>query len=356
MSEARPNNQVIEEAAAFHARVASGDMTPTEWQELAAWLDRDPEHRRVFESMDQLSGALKLLAGKAGQNELEEAVPSLGPVLEEYETAAATIAERRPSWMQPRRLAIAAGVLVAIMIPTLYFLGGFGEPPAPELVVYESAVGERKTVELADGSSVTLNAASRISVAFSERERRVSLRHGEIYLDVATEAERPFNVAVGSHSISVIGTAFNVRYRTGPARVTVDEGRVRVAAAEEHEGLPPADALAKPVELGVAQQLFLEPGAVPIELSDEELANRSAWREGWLYFDDQSLKAVVDELSLHVDERIVITSRRAEQLKVGGSFNVDRFDSILNALESLLPVEVTQKDNNVFIAYDEDRG
>ena len=355
MSEARSNNQIIEKAAAYHARVAAGDMTQAEWLELAAWLDRGPEHRRVFESMDQMSGALKLMAGNAGKEALAKVAPALVPALEEHGNAVATTAEQRASWMQPRQLAIAAGVLVAIMIPALYFLGGFGEPPVSELVVYESAVGERKTVELADGSSVTLNAASRISVGFSERERRVSLRHGEVYLDVATEAERPFNVAVGSHSITVIGTAFNIRYRSGPTRVTVDEGRVRVAPTEVHEGLAPGDGLAKPVELGVGQQLFLKPGAEPTELSPEELANRSAWRDGWLHFDDESLKAVVEELSLHVDKRIVITSRRAEQLKVGGSFNVDRFDSILAALESLLPVEITQENNNVFIAYDENR-
>lgn len=351
-----PNHQTIIEAAEFHARVAANDVTMSEWRELETWIDRRLKHRTVFKLMEQISRSLRLLGSDTDKKALGEISPALLPVLQECEeVAGSTTSGKRPWSARQPHMAIAASIAAILLIPILYFFGS-GKSPAPELLVYETAVGERKTVELADGSSVTLNAKSRISVAFSEQQRRISLRHGEVYLAVTPVAERPFELTVETHSISVIGTAFNVRYRNGPARVTVEEGRVRVVPTNEYDGLAPGNGLARPVELGTGQQFDLEPGALPTELADEELGKHSAWRDGWLHFDDHSLAAVVEELQLHVDKRIVITSRRAEQLKVGGSFNVDRFDSILVALASVLPVKITQDDERIVVAYDVDRG
>ena len=351
-----PNHQTIIEAAEFHARVVANDVTMTDWHELEIWIDRHPKHRAVFKLMEQVSRTLRLLGSGAGAKALSAISPDLVPTLQECEAfAGSTTSGERPWRARQRHVAIAASIAAILVIPVLYFLGS-GSAPAPELLVYETAVRERKTVKLVDGTLVTLNAKSRVAVALSDRQRRISLRHGEVYLAVTPDAERPLELTVGTHSITVIGTAFNVRYRNGPARVTVEEGRVTVAPTEEYDGLAPDNGLAQAEELGTGQQIDLEPGALPSELTADELAKRSAWRDGWLHFDDQSLAAVVEELQLHVDKPIVISSRRAGQLKVGGSFNVDRFDSILTTLESVLPVKITQDDERIVVAYDVDRG
>jgi transmembrane sensor len=170
------------------------------------------------------------------------------------------------------------------------------------------------------------------------------LEHGEVFLDVAADTARPLSVFVGTHAITVVGTAFEVRSRNRPARITVHEGLVKVGGTA-------VDALDEPVQLRIGQQLVLEPGHMPMELSPDELENSSAWRDGWLHFDNYSLEAVVSALEPYTNKQIIIVSRRAAGLKVGGSFNVDRFDSILTALESALPIEITRHDDRIIIAH-----
>ena len=225
----------------------------------------------------------------------------------------------------------------------MFFMAANQQPPSLEYVSYETAVAERRNVALDDGSTVMLNADTRLLAAFSDSERRLSLRHGEIFVDVVADASRPFHVEVGGHIVTVTGTAFNVRFRDEPARVTVDEGSVGVVESK---------AGAVPMQLEAGQQLILEPDATPVTLSPSDLRNSSTWRDGWLHFDDQSLDVVVRELNLYVDTRIILASRQAGELRVTGSFNVDNSDALLTALESVLPVTVSERNQHIVIDFD----
>ena len=64
----------------------------------------------------------------------------------------------------------------------------------------------------ADGTGVWLNAGSSITypVAFIGGERRVSV-NGEVYLEVAHDAKKPFYVVKNDMNVQVLGTHFNVQ-------------------------------------------------------------------------------------------------------------------------------------------------
>ncbi|MGI9342953.1 MAG: FecR family protein [Gammaproteobacteria bacterium] len=340
------HDTVIDTAAGFHARVASGEMTADDWRELEDWLDRDDEHRRVFESMGQMSDAMSSLGSAAGRRVLDEVAPELSAELDEIRAEAnAANDEAATGGWSARTWALAASLLIALAIPVAYFVGG-DDAPVPS--AYEAAIGERRTIDLDDGSSLSLGADSRTTVTMSARERELVLRHGEIYLDVAQDEARPFRVVVGDHAITVVGTAFNIRWRDEPARVTVHDGLVAVGAANGNAGLQ------QDFALRAGQRIVLERDATPVDLSAEELARESAWRDGWLYFDDVRLDAVVDELNLYVDKRIVIADGKAASLRVGGSFNVDDSKPLLAALESLLPVRISETSERIVIGYADD--
>jgi transmembrane sensor len=339
----KDNKQVVEQAAAYHARMAAHDMTPAEWAELEAWINEHPEHRRVFMSIGDLSHSLRILGSDAGKGALRDVAPDLVPVLEDCANTARSAENERRGW-QPWRMAIAASVLLAAIVPVLYYVAGSSQP-APEPALHQTAKAERKSVVLGDGSSLVLNAYSRILVTFTDLERRVVLEHGDIYLDVASDATRPFRVVVNTHEITVVGTTFSVRYRDKAARITVVNGRVEVA------GLAPGRR-EWPLELTVGHQLVLKPGNRPVTLTREQLETSSSWRDGWLHFEDERLEAVVRELEPYVNTQIIIADKRAAELKVGGSFFVDDFDSMLTAIESLLPIKLTHENDRIVINYD----
>ncbi len=341
MSTDNSRAQIIEQAAAYQTRIAAGKMNPGDWEELETWINASAEHRRVLESMGDLAQSLEPLGRAARARSVPNSLTRLLPLLQDARNEADAFADRRRGW-RPWPVALAAGLVLAAALSMFFALNDVQGPPAG-FVVHETAIAERRTVLLEDGSSIALNADTRLLVAFSESERRVKLEHGEIFADVASDSTRVFSVAVAGHVVRVTGTAFNVRFRDESARVTVDEGNVDVVEAT---------AVAAPVAMRAGQALVLGQDASPVTLSQDQLRDISAWRDGWLHFDNESLAAVVDELNLHVDTRIYIGSRRAAQLRVSGAFNVDNLDGLLEALEAVLPITVTRKTDRIVIDYE----
>src|SRR5262249_55156254 len=116
--------------------------------------------------------------------------------------------------------------------------------------IFTTAVGERSTVALSDGSSVVLDTQSRIDVAYSPDQRRVRLTSGQAWFQVAHNAGWPFVVEAGDRRITALGTAFDVRLgnRENSVQVTLVEGKVAVEAIQSPlarfiRSAPPASVL-----------------------------------------------------------------------------------------------------------------
>ncbi len=104
-------------------------------------------------------------------------------------------------------------------------------------VQIEAPPGTYDTATLPDGSTVELNAGTRLShprgfntLPFVEANERTVHLSGEAYFEVA-EGDRPFVVTTSTARIEVLGTKFNVRAHrssTSGTHVMLTEGQVRV--------------------------------------------------------------------------------------------------------------------------------
>lgn len=95
--------------------------------------------------------------------------------------------------------------------------------------------GKDYSITLADGTSIQLNAASKLIFPFSftgnTREITIS---GEAYIKVAKDAARPFIVHLPDATIQVLGTEFNVNtYESGHVNVALVSGAVRLKAQQD---------------------------------------------------------------------------------------------------------------------------
>ena len=93
---------------------------------------------------------------------------------------------------------------------------------------FQSSVGEVRQVDLPDGSTVTLNTDSEISVMLTSEQRLVELHRGEVFFDIQKENSRPFIINTGEQRITVLGTRFTVRKNTAEdsLKISVIEGVV----------------------------------------------------------------------------------------------------------------------------------
>src|SRR5256885_51724 len=90
-----------------------------------------------------------------------------------------------------------------------------------------TATGRLLNQPLPDGSSLTLDAASRAEVDFYATRRQVRLLAGSAFFAVARDTEWPFMVQAADVQVTVLGTRFEVALEDDAVLVAVDAGRVQ---------------------------------------------------------------------------------------------------------------------------------
>ncbi len=181
-----------------------------------------------------------------------------------------------------------------------------GWQQAPMLLAdYHTAVGERQVITLTDGTRVTLNSASALSVAFSEHERRVVLDAGEALFETADDS-RPFVVETAGAQVQGNAATFSVQ-RDG--HVVLARGEAKVG---EHELAVAADA-----------------------------GTQMAWQRGKLIFNGKPLGQVLTELERYRHGRIVLSDSKLAAMEVSGVFDLDEPEALLRTLEQRYGLKVT---------------
>ncbi|MFJ2994441.1 FecR domain-containing protein [Pandoraea sp. NPDC087047] len=197
-----------------------------------------------------------------------------------------------------------------------------------------TGVGERRTVQLADGTVLTLNTDSAVDVHFSEDVRRLRLVRGEIAITTGADADRghrPFFVDTAQGSLQALGTRFAVRQHDDSAAVAVLEGAVRVV---------PANAANATVVLTAGQGATFDASALRSRFDDASLANAAAaWTQGMLVVHAMPLGDFLAELGRYRRGHLGCAPEVAA-LRVSGIYPVDDTDRVLDMLSRALPVDI----------------
>lgn len=246
---------------------------------------------------------------------------------------------------RPRRrtvpLATAAAVFAALFLAVLGWLPGTGHEPVAE--IYETTLGERVTLSLADGSMVYLNSGSRAQVLVTDTGREIVLDWGEAMFRVAHDPSRPFVVRSANGTAKALGTVFHVSLLSNELAVTVVEGRVEVSA--------PTTSSPRLTEVAHAhQQIIIDRRGRKSSRTVTDLQPLLAWVDGKLVFRGETLDAAVDKLNRHNPAQLEVTDPELASLPIYGIFNIGDRSSFLAALDSAYGLGfVTKEDGSVRI-------
>ncbi|ONG50122.1 hypothetical protein BKE38_19335 [Pseudoroseomonas deserti] len=256
---------------------------------LQRWLAADPAHVSAYEEARALS----------------DLAPQLAPAMP---WPGAVAPGRRAA---PRRRLLGSAAALAAAAAGIAWLG---RPAGDGLL--ETATGEIRAVELADGSRVTLDTGSAIRVDFSDGARRVALLRGQAFFAVAADAARPFAVAAGAAEVRVLGTRFALRRGAADLELAVEEGRVGLAFA----GRDLTEAA--PLLAGARARLDLGSGALRREAVPP--AAVAAWRQGRLVVERWTVAEVLAELQRYLRARIWLRDAALGAQRVHGSYDLAR--------------------------------
>ncbi len=205
---------------------------------------------------------------------------------------------------------------------------------------YTTAIGSRRSVSLTDGSRIDLNTGSSIAVAFEPTRRLVRLIEGEAMFDVAHDALRPFHVQVGDSLLRVLGTAFNVRIRAELVELTVSRGAVGISDGAKILGTVMAGYGAA-IRGRVAETNHLGTAVV---------RQRTAWQEGVIELDGDTLEQAVAEFNRYRRAPIVLGDSRLAALRIGGRFGTSDSDRFIDAIQQSFPVRmVSNVDGSILL-------
>jgi transmembrane sensor len=327
VAQTEPLDAVYEEAAAWVLRLAGRDEDSALRETFEAWRDASPDHARAFADAQ---ASWTLLQDEAASPELlARRRDALG--------RARRAGRRRWNGAPDRRMlaaGLAAGLAAAIAVPLGAFWWIRTRPPAPEL--FETGHGEQRTIVLSDGSRMSLDALTRVRVAYTGDLRSIDLVAGRANFEVAKDIARPMKVHAAGRTVTALGTVFCVEQQAHGVVVSLVEGRVAVSGAG-----------AAPIEMSPRQQLTVADGAQPsLRIVDPEQA--LAWREGKLIFDDEPLGLAAARMN-NYGAPVLVVDASAQSLRISGVFRAGDTGAFVEALELYFPITAEQAGGSITI-------
>lgn len=328
-------DRYYDQASEWISRLDRG-LSAGEAQALRAWMAADARNAEVLMSMARMWDKLDALA------RLSDLFPE-----------PARLRNRRNSRM-PYRLAAAASVLVAALavIWSQFDSSPFhlpGSEPKAQIAgmsdgLYETAIGEKSTVTMPDGTLIVLNTNSLLHVEYTPSQRLLTLERGEVNVRVARDESRPLSVVAGDQVFEAVGTAFNVQIiESRKVELVVTEGRVRVGvrkrSSDSAETVTPDVPVPSPRTVSAGEKLIL--GTIEEEItpvSPEEIEVRLSWRNGNLIFRGEPLEEALEEVGRYTAVEFVFVDDDLRRRPVAGLFKAGDVDGLLASLRENLDI------------------
>jgi transmembrane sensor len=301
MTRKSPTDLAASEAADWCARLNNRAVSTDEVEAFYRWR-REPANAAAYAETERAWRGARALGTDA------DIADALGEVL------------ARPAapsgWWRGWRFQLGVACVALLVLAVIGW-----SATRPEVI--ETAVGEQRLEQLADGSRVRLDTNSKVEVRLRRSERAITLVAGQAFFEVAKDARRPFLVTANGSTVRAVGTRFGVRIDGGTVAVVLTEGSVRVA-----------DAAAGSTMLRPGQTVTLIDGKVGTP-GPADVEALTSWTTGRLIFRDTPLVAAVAEMNRYGRTPIVLATSRAGTLRVNGVFDSGNSDAFIAAASAV---------------------
>jgi ferric-dicitrate binding protein FerR (iron transport regulator) len=319
-------------------RSLSGQITVEEQQQLDQWFEADPAHKVMAQEV-----ALIWRAARAYQ--VAQLTDDTEGALSRFQKArAATTVQTTPAAkvvnLSTRRsmFKLAAGVAAALVLGLFLYTSDSSQSE----VAVSTAMGQKETTKLKDGSTIYINETSVLEFPeqFATDAREVTLK-GEAFFEVAKDASRPFLIATDQLEVKVLGTSFNVyaypHKRT--EEVVVASGKVAVTSK----------AFDKEYLLEAGDHLIYDKENKTVHIRKDDHQNAQAWRTGVLTFGATPLTEVCQSLEKYFNISVQIKNEAMLNCPfTGPAFNKATPAIVLKTIQTAFGMELQQKGTNSY--------
>lgn len=218
-------------------------------------------------------------------------------------------------WYRTWSVAAVAIVLLGLITVTAYWQGSRQIQSNFSDIVVEAPLGSKTKLTLPDGSTVWLNAGSKMiySQGFGVSDRRLAFQ-GEGYFEVEKNDEMPFLVQTHDVNVIVVGTKFNFRNYPEDEEAVVEllEGKVALENQLKEESVR---------YLSPNEKMVLHKATGEMDITSTKVKEATLWTENILLFDEDLLPDIVRELERSYHVQIEIENEDLKQTRFYGQFN-----------------------------------
>jgi len=195
-----------------------------------------------------------------------------------------------------------------------------------QIVRMHNPLGMQSSIELSDGTIVTLNAGSTLAypTKFTGKKREVEIG-GEAFFEVKHDDKQPFIVKAENIKVTVLGTKFNVKAynEEKTIEVTLEEGSLGVGLDNQNDYM----------KITPGQQILFDKTLQSFERKQVNLNYYTAWKEGKFYFNSMTFENIAKQLERRFNVHIEIASEKLKQIVYTGDFvNQESLEQILRVI------------------------
>jgi len=277
----------------------------------------------------------KLLVAEAKRQVLNLGlVVSDDELADEWATLQKGMALRPQKSFSSRRAWLSAAASLLLLIGVL---GYWQMNTAVTMTTIATGYGQQKSIELPDGSTVMLNAKSKITYAedwTNDEYREVELE-GEAFFEVETNKAQPLIVHTPKGDIRVLGTTFNVFQRAADLKVTLVEGKVQLKVDGKTN-----------YNLNPGEEVLFRNNTLTNRKVDTKAV--TAWSEGKWVFKNASIASIIARLQYEYGWTIKVRNKDILKRKVNASVMKNNPELLLEALTEIYDLDIQKLDKGVF--------
>jgi len=324
------------------AKYMAGETNAEEKAALEAWLDAKESNRKLFQQiktnwmkMDRMNARFDV---DGAWSKLQNRI-----VVESNETVSIRHDhEQKISRRLFTPMRIAASLLFLVLLgAALVSVNNRMQT----IRVIASVAEKNKMVRLPDGSTLLLNANTKIAYSrqFGKKNRDIVL-DGEAFFDVTPDKSKPFTITAGHAHVKVLGTSFNVNMRKGDNQVEVfvTTGVVELSEKGNYNNR----VLVHPGNIGLVNK-----SVITLAKADDD--NILAWKKGVFTFNDTPLSKAISLLGDYYHVHMVIKGAGMDTIKINGSYEDDTLDRILQIIGQHNPqLTIAKSDDTIYLSLD----
>ena len=302
------------------------DAMPDEELQVQDWLKADDANRKYYEHFRLIWDESQALAANISVDENAAWEKFKANIQQPVREEIPKVKTLRFSFI--RKVQIAAALL--LFAAGLWWVYNAVNKPGVIAMIDKQSFSNTLIDTLSDGSIVTLNKNTTVSYpeSFKEKTRTVKLK-GEAFFKVTPDKAKPFIVDAGNVTVTVVGTAFNVKNYDSATQVIVESGIVQVSRGDQR------------IQLHKGEQALIRNDNAPLEKSTVKDSLYNYYRSKQIICNNTPLPDVIATINRAYNTHIILDDDALRQLRLSTTFKDENLETVIDVIQQTFNLSVT---------------